>query len=71
MKIAPAFSTGPLGQFSSHKSVFFDRNLAQTGQLAVTGNCTVGFESTLSAVPSRGFSFWLAGLHCTVMRKTR
>ena len=23
MKIAPAFSTGPLGQFSSHKSVFF------------------------------------------------
>ena len=23
MKIAPAFSTGPLEQFSSHKSVFF------------------------------------------------
>ena len=40
MKIAPAFSTGPLGQFASHKSVFFFvlliENLAQTGQLAVT-----------------------------------
>ena len=23
MKIAPAFSTGPLWQFASHKSVFF------------------------------------------------
>ena len=50
MKIAAAFSLGPLWQFSSHKSVFFCclliENLAQTGQLAATGNGTVGSNPT-------------------------
>jgi hypothetical protein len=37
MKIAPAFSTGPLWQFSSHKTVFFSKSLKQLGAF--------GFES--------------------------
>jgi hypothetical protein len=51
MKISSAFSLVPLWQFSSHKSVFFDRKFgSKTGQLAVTGNCTGGSNPTFSAI---------------------
>ena len=48
MKIAPAFSTGPLGQFASHKSVFFcfaDREFGSNRPFGGDGQLYRGFES--------------------------
>ena len=45
MKIAPAFSTGPLWQCASHKSVFFDRKFGSSWSVSSERATRRGFES--------------------------
>jgi hypothetical protein len=49
MKISSAFSLVPLWQFSSHKSVFFDRKFGSNRPVSGDGQLVVGSIPTLSA----------------------